>query len=126
MLTIFLMVFLACFVLTGGVRRYALWRHSLAMPEFRHGPLEPTPRDGGLAMMLILIALYFELFAKGLLELDTTRGLECRITSYNVCYTKLLRISIMAKPPSRGVGSRGPCRNSGMARECRQRRNNFV
>jgi len=89
MLTIFLMVFLACFVLTGGVRRYALWRHSLAMPEFRHGPLEPTPRDGGLAMMLILIALYFELFAKGLLELDTTRGLEW--SSFVVLVTGLLR-----------------------------------
>lgn len=47
MMTYFLSFFVFCFALTGIARRYALWRHALAIPEFRHHHLEPVPRGGG-------------------------------------------------------------------------------
>lgn len=76
MMTHFLIFFVGCFVLTGIVRRYALWRHALAVPEFRHGPLEPTPRGGGIALSLSMLGLLVMLNHYGLLDIDATRSLS--------------------------------------------------
>ena len=75
MMTHFLIFFVGCFVLTGIVRRYALWRHALAVPEFRHGPLEPTPRGGGIALGLSMLGLLVMLNRYGLVDLNATRSL---------------------------------------------------
>ena len=49
-----LLMFLASFVLTWGLRHYALRRQLMDVPNARSSHLVPTPRGGGLAIVITL------------------------------------------------------------------------
>lgn len=76
MMTYFLSFFVLCFALTGVARRYALWRHALAVPEFRHHHLDPVPQGGGIALVISIITLNLVLYYHDLLDLPATRSLS--------------------------------------------------
>jgi Fuc2NAc and GlcNAc transferase len=76
MMPFFLAFFVLCFALTGVARRYALWRHALAIPEFRHHHLEPVPRGGGIALVITMITLNLVMYRYRLIDIDTTRSLS--------------------------------------------------
>ena len=75
MMTHFLSIFVGSFLLTAIVRRIALWRHALAMPHFKHGPLLPVPRGGGYALFLAMLAVFLMLYHYRLIDLAATRAL---------------------------------------------------
>lgn len=75
MMTHFLYLFIGCFLLTGIVRRIALWRHALAMPSFKHGPLFPVPRGGGYALFLAMLFVFLMLYRYRLIDIAATRAL---------------------------------------------------
>lgn len=50
-----LFVSLASWLITGQVRRYALQRSLLDVPNERSSHLQPTPRGGGLAIVVVLL-----------------------------------------------------------------------
>ena len=75
MMTHFLFIFVGSFLLTAVVRRIALWRHALAMPHFKHGPLLPVPRGGGYALFLAMLGLFLMLYHYRLIDLAATRAL---------------------------------------------------
>lgn len=62
-----LSVFVASLVLTGLVRSYALRRALLDVPNERSSHTVPTPRGGGLAMVVIFLATVVVLGAWGVL-----------------------------------------------------------
>lgn len=71
----FLFIFVGSFLLTGFVRRIALYRHAFAMPNFKHGPLSPVPRGGGYALFLGMIFVFLMLYHYQLIDLAATRAL---------------------------------------------------
>ncbi len=75
MMVYFLIFFVACFLLTGGARRYALWRHALSIPEFRHHHLDPVPRGGGIALSVTTIALNLVMYRYHLIDIGVARSL---------------------------------------------------
>lgn len=75
MMTYFLSFFVFCFALTGIARRYALWRHALAIPEFRHHHLEPVPRGGGIALAIATITLNLVMYRYHLIDISVARSL---------------------------------------------------
>lgn len=75
MMTYFLSFFVLSFVMTGIARRFALWRHATSIPEFRHHHLEPVPRGGGIALVLVMIALNLIMYRYRLIDIATTRSL---------------------------------------------------
>lgn len=57
-----LVVFIASVVLTGLFRQYALWRNVMDIPNERSSHSVPTPRGGGIAMVVVyLLALAYQL-----------------------------------------------------------------
>lgn len=53
-------------VLTGLVRQYALWKNVLDIPNHRSSHTVPTPRGGGIAMVVVyLFALAYQLYQNG-------------------------------------------------------------
>lgn len=61
-----LVVFLVTVVLTGIFRKYALWRNVMDIPNERSSHSIPTPRGGGIAMVLVyLFALAYQLNITG-------------------------------------------------------------
>ncbi len=57
-----LVVFIASVVLTGLFRQYALWRNVMDIPNERSSHSVPTPRGGGIAMVVVyLFALAYQL-----------------------------------------------------------------
>ena len=76
MMTYFLAFFVLCFALTGVARRYALWRHALAVPEFRHHHLDPVPRGGGIALVITMIALNLVMYRYHLIDIAAARSLS--------------------------------------------------
>lgn len=60
---LFLLVFLSSLLMTWAVRRYALSRNVLDIPNHRSSHVAPTPRGGGVAIVLAfmggLLALFF-------------------------------------------------------------------
>ena len=61
-----LVVFVASVVLTGLFRQYALWRNVMDIPNERSSHSVPTPRGGGIAMVLVyLLALAYQLNITG-------------------------------------------------------------
>lgn len=71
MLFHFVLVLLASFLLTGGIRRYALARNVLDIPNLRSSHSVPTPRGGGLAIVLA--------FALGLLFLKSRQLIDSQV-----------------------------------------------
>ena len=76
MMPFFLAFFVLCFALTGVARRYALWRHALAIPEFRHHHLEPVPRGGGIALVITIITLNLVMYRYDLIDIAAARSLS--------------------------------------------------
>lgn len=76
MMPFFLAFFVLCFALTGVARRYALWRHALAIPEFRHHHLEPVPRGGGIALVITMITLNLVMYRYDLIDIAAARSLS--------------------------------------------------
>lgn len=61
-----LVVFLSSVVLTGFVRQYALWKNVLDIPNHRSSHTVPTPRGGGIAMVVVyLLSLSYQLYQHG-------------------------------------------------------------
>ena len=61
-----LVVFVSSVVLTGLVRQYALWKNVLDIPNHRSSHTVPTPRGGGIAMVLVyLFSLAYQLNQNG-------------------------------------------------------------
>ena len=61
-----LVVFIASVVLTGLFRQYALWRNVMDIPNERSSHSVPTPRGGGIAMVLVyLLSLAYQLNITG-------------------------------------------------------------
>lgn len=61
-----LVVFVSSVVLTGLVRQYALWKNVLDVPNHRSSHTVPTPRGGGIAMVVVyLLALTYQLYQHG-------------------------------------------------------------
>jgi Fuc2NAc and GlcNAc transferase len=56
------------FVLTGFVRRFALRSRLLDLPNDRSSHTSPTPRGGGLALVIVFLAAVLVLFASGVLD----------------------------------------------------------
>lgn len=54
--------------LAGGLRRYALARHLLDVPNERSSHVVPTPRGGGLAFVLVFLASVPLLASAGLID----------------------------------------------------------
>ncbi len=75
MMVYFLLFFVICFLLTGAARRYALWRHALTIPEFRHHHLDPVPRGGGIALSITTIALNLVMYRYHLIDIGVARSL---------------------------------------------------
>lgn len=61
-------VLLVSWGLTGGVRRYALARSLLDVPNARSSHVVPTPRGGGLAIVLAFLAVLPILAAEAVLQ----------------------------------------------------------
>lgn len=64
----FTLIFLGSFLLTGVVRRYALEKNILDIPNERNSHIIPTPRGGGLSFVLcvltaMLIATYLSIIS---------------------------------------------------------------
>ena len=76
MMLYFLSFFVLCFAMTGIARRYAIWRHAMAIPEFRHHHLEPVPRGGGIALVITMIALNLLMYRYHLIDIATARSLS--------------------------------------------------
>ncbi len=55
MLMLFLVAGLSSFVLTGFLRRYALKKNLMDIPNVRSSHLDPTPRGGGMAIVLVFM-----------------------------------------------------------------------
>lgn len=62
-------------LLTGLLRRYALARGVMDLPNQRSSHVAPTPRGGGAAVVLVVLASLPLLQAAGLLELPLSRAL---------------------------------------------------
>lgn len=61
-----LIVFISSVVLTGLFRQYALWKNVLDIPNHRSSHTVPTPRGGGIAMVLVyLFSLAYQLNQNG-------------------------------------------------------------
>lgn len=60
--------FTAAFILTGAIRRYALSRSLLDIPNARSSHSVPTPRGGGLAIVVVFLIALGLLFASDLLS----------------------------------------------------------
>lgn len=59
-ITSFIMLFLISFVLTFSVRKYALRKNIIDLPNFRSSHVKPTPRGGGVAIVIsVLVALLY-------------------------------------------------------------------
>ena len=66
-----LMVFLASWLLTGGMRRYALSRMTLMdTPNDRSSHVVPTPRGGGVAIVLSFIGALVTLYGLGVIPIN--------------------------------------------------------
>jgi Fuc2NAc and GlcNAc transferase len=65
---VLLIAFLAASVLTGLVRRYSLRRRLVDVPNQRSSHAAPTPRGGGLAIVLVCLAALVSLAVAGALE----------------------------------------------------------
>lgn len=52
-----LLAFAAAFVLTAALRQYALRRQLMDVPNARSSHVVPTPRGGGLAIVVVVVAL---------------------------------------------------------------------
>lgn len=56
----FIILFLISFVLTFSVRKYALRKNIIDLPNFRSSHMKPTPRGGGVAIVIsVLMALLY-------------------------------------------------------------------
>ncbi|MBP2811677.1 MraY family glycosyltransferase [Acinetobacter baumannii] len=56
----FIILFLISFVLTFSVRKYALRKNIIDLPNFRSSHVKPTPRGGGVAIVIsVLMALLY-------------------------------------------------------------------
>ena len=53
----FLLTFAAAGALTGFIRAYALWKNILDIPGSRSSHAIPTPRGGGLAIVVVFVAI---------------------------------------------------------------------
>ena len=61
-----LVVFVSSVICTGLVRQYALWKNVLDIPNHRSSHTVPTPRGGGIAMVLVyLFSLAYQLNQNG-------------------------------------------------------------
>ncbi len=60
--------FVATAAMTGGVRRLALANQMLDIPNERSSHARPTPRGGGLAIVVASIAAFLLLWAAGLMD----------------------------------------------------------
>ena len=61
-----LVVFVSSVIFTGLVRQYALWKNVLDIPNHRSSHTVPTPRGGGIAMVLVyLFSLAYQLNQNG-------------------------------------------------------------
>lgn len=76
MLLIFLVTLLLATALTGVIRRYALHNHVLDIPNQRSSHSVPTPRGGGLAIVLTFSAAALWLFGNGVLSAATLATLS--------------------------------------------------
>jgi len=70
MLALCLFVFAASYLLTGWFRRYALNRSLLDVPNARSSHAVPTPRGGGLAIVLVFLSTVCVLSFLDAIELD--------------------------------------------------------
>jgi len=64
----YLLVLLGSMILTGVIRYYALSRKVLDIPNHRSSHSVPTPRGGGLAIVLAFLLAISFLFFKGLID----------------------------------------------------------
>ncbi len=62
-----LLVFLASFMVTAALRRYALRRQLMDVPNARSSHLVPTPRGGGMAIVVTLVLAIGALASFGLI-----------------------------------------------------------
>ncbi len=70
MMPLLLLVGLGAFILTGLLRSYALKRNLLDVPGVRSSHLRPTPRGGGMAIVLMFMAALVLLTFLDLISLD--------------------------------------------------------
>lgn len=75
MSTLFVGVFLASLLMTFMLRRYALHRQLIDMPNARSSHTVPTPRGGGVAIAVSFLAALAAVAAVGILPLDQFAGL---------------------------------------------------
>lgn len=68
-------VFLASLLMTFMLRRYALHRQLIDMPNARSSHTVPTPRGGGVAIVVSFLAALAAVAAVGILPLDQFAGL---------------------------------------------------
>ena len=72
---IFLIAFIAALALTGLLRRYALAASLLDIPNARSSHSLPTPRGGGVAIVVVFLLGIIVLFKFGLLSIAMTTAL---------------------------------------------------
>ncbi len=75
MSALFVGVFLASLLMTFVLRRYALHRQLIDMPNARSSHTVPTPRGGGVAIVVSFLAALAAVAAVGILPLDQFAGL---------------------------------------------------
>ncbi|QXH71587.1 glycosyltransferase family 4 protein [Pseudomonas atacamensis] len=75
MSALFVGVFLASLLMTFMLRRYALHRQLIDMPNARSSHTVPTPRGGGVAIVVSFLAALAAVAAVGILPLDQFAGL---------------------------------------------------
>ncbi len=63
-------VFLSAFILTALLRRYALSRSLIDVPNDRSSHSTPTPRGGGVAIVVSFLVALCLLFVGGLIPMD--------------------------------------------------------
>lgn len=72
---LFLLVLVMSWLLTGALRHYAQTKNLLDIPNARSSHLVPTPRGGGLAIVLTFITSMIILTGMGYLEMSIMTGL---------------------------------------------------
>jgi len=65
---IYIFIFLASFILTYGIKRYAIYKDILDHPNERSSHDMPTPKAGGLAIIISFFAGFFYLYFSNEIE----------------------------------------------------------
>lgn len=92
----FIILFLISFVLTFSVRKYALRKNIIDLPNFRSSHVKPTPRGGGVAIVIsVLMALLYSYISQfiSLNDFFIIGGVVCLLLS--LVFVMIMLISIL-------------------------------